>query len=347
MDLLSFITPHIQKILEKALSNTTLSKEELITLLEIDPLSAAADILRMTGRLVSQKRFGNKAMLLSQTGIEAFPCPADCTFCNFATSSYDAEPWRISCENLKEINENLTHETGVYAHFLLFMHTFDFEYVLQTVQDTKKYLDSSTQIVINVGDIEQSQAHELYDAGATGFYHVVRLGEGKDTKIDVDQRIKSIDMFKHAGLDWYTCCEPIGIEHTNEEIVNQLLLSAEKECFQNAVMRRISVPKSNFAEKGQISLMRSAQIVAVLTLAMLNNKNLASIAIHEPDVLGLSSGANSIYAEFGINPRDLTKETHTNRGLSPQLCKNMLYDTGYENLMVANGSNIPLVARYA
>ncbi len=323
---------NIENILCKALSNIALSKNELLNLLELDSSSLEADILRATARQISLKRFGENAMLLCQTGIESFACPADCLFCNFGQSVYTGSNWRIDDNDLKKINENIANIGGVYAHFLLFMHTFDFEYMLKVIEKTRSMLPT-TDIVINCGDIDFIQAKELKSAGVNGSYHVVRLREGIDTALKKDERISTIDALKKADIDWYTCCEPIGPEHSNEEIIEQIMLSVERECFQNAVMRRIPLENNILFSRGQINLLRSSQIVSVLTLAMIENKNLSSIAIHEPDILGLTSGANCIYAEFGSNPRDIISDTVKGRAYSAQQCKNMLLDTGYKSLM--------------
>lgn len=162
------------------------------------------------------------------------------------------------------------------------------------------------------------------------------MGEGRDTALSTQDRIKTIENIRDLNMEWYTCCEPIGPEHSNEEIIDQILLAQKLSCFQNAVMRRISVTKE-MQNRGIISLLRSAQIVAIVILAMNGNQELSSIAIHEPDLLGLYAGANCIYAEFGVNPRDNTQDTTKSRGYSVKDCKTMLKECGYKELMQANG----------
>jgi len=329
----------IQNILDKALLDIALNRGELISLLSLDANSTQADALRLVGRHITKERFGMKSMLLCQTGVESFPCPADCVFCSFRQSAYTEPAWRIEDEHLTKINSIISHAQGIYAHFLLFMHTFDFSHMLRVIEKTRAQLPAGTSVVVNCGDVDAVQAKELKAAGADGAYHVVRLREGQDTQLNPTHRINTIKLLKDANLDWYTCCEPIGAEHSNEEIIDNILLSTEYNCFQNAVMRRITVPDSILESKGQISLLRSAQIVAVVAIAMRHNTQLSSIAIHEPDLLGLTSGANCIYAEFGSNPRDMTAETSHGRGHSPEYCRAILRDVGFNSLMQAKGCN--------
>lgn len=329
------IDSKIRAIVEKACSDIPLSKDEVLALIKTDEASMEADAIRQAGRYVSRKRFGRRAMLLCQTGVEAFPCSADCQFCSFGKSHFSEELWKIPEEGIHSVNRQMTGK-GVFSHFLLFMHNSLFETLLSSVEKAKKSLPKGTNLVLNCGDLEHSQVAELKSAGVTGFYHVMRLGEEIDTTLKKKDRIQTIEFLKQEGLDWYTCCEPVGPEHSAEEIAEQIWLSRELSCFQNAVMRRICVT-SAMSGRGRISLLRSAQLVAVVALAMVGNKELSSIAVHEPDLLGLYAGANCIYAEFGVNPRDTEKETSKSRGFSIEKCRDMLKDSGFVSLMQAGG----------
>jgi biotin synthase len=181
-----------------------------------------------------------------------------------------------------------------------------------------------------MGDFSQETAKTLANAGVSGMYHVWRLREGIDTKLDPDERKKTIRATKDAGLNWYYCCEPIGPEHAAEELVDNIFLGLEYECFQHAAMRRVSFPGSPIIERGMITEQRLAQITAVTMLAMIANPALQALAVHEPNTLGLTSGANALYAEAGANPRDTTENTKSGRGLDTLDCKRMLAETGFD-----------------
>ena len=104
-------------------------------------------------------------------------------------------------------------------------------------------------------------------------------------------------MIRDAGLDFYYCCEPIGPEHTPEELVEQMFLGIEYGCFQHAAMRRVFVPGMPLSSRGQITELRLAQVVAVVSLATLGYSETQNIAVHEPNLIGLTAGANVVYAE--------------------------------------------------
>ncbi|HEX2980873.1 MAG TPA: hypothetical protein VHO48_11460, partial [Anaerolineaceae bacterium] len=140
------------------------------------------------------------------------------------------------------------------------------------------------------------------------------------------------------GMDWYYCCEPVGPEHSPQELVDQIFLGIELGCYQHAAMRRVPVPNTPLAKKGQISERRLSQVVAVVTLASIGCPETQTIAVHEPNSLGLVSGANTIYAEAGVNPRDESKNTEDGRGRDILHCRKMLAEAGYTGLLRGDGS---------
>lgn len=64
--------------------------------------------------------------------------------------------------------------------------------------------------------------------------------------------------------------------------------------------------------------------------------------MHEPNLLGLTAGANTVYAEAGANPRDLEKNTTGHRGRDIGACKTMLYEAGFGNLLTSPGKGVSL-----
>lgn len=144
----------------------------------------------------------------------------------------------------------------------------------------------------------------------------------------------------------YTCCEPIGPEHTPEEIVENFFIGIEIGCFQHAAMRRVAVPGVPLSKYGQITELRLAQIVAVITLATLNTKSMRYMSVHEPNQVGLLSGANVITAESGANPRDTNIDTSKGRGFSMANCRKMLFEAGFTSLRRGDESIIPLNLDY-
>lgn len=333
----------ISAILDRALEGTAPSREDCRTMLDCAATSREAGMIRGVADGISRQRFGNEGIILGQIGIEIDACPGQCKFCSFGEEHTDFEPSTMTIEEIMDAAERFTMSGDLYALFLMTMHTFQFDRLVDVVRTIRDRMPDQPQIVVNIGDFDRCQADGLRDAGVNGAYHVCRLREGEDTALDPEERKRTIRTIKDAGLDWYYCCEPIGPEHRSEELVDQLFLGVDYGCFQHAAMRRVYLPNSPLAARGQITDLRLAQITAVVSLASLGSPETKNIAVHEPNLIGLSSGANVVYAESGANPRDTEKDTSQHRGRDIQACKTMLYEAGFDHLLTAPGKRSSLL----
>jgi biotin synthase len=331
------IDANVLRILDRAQDGVPPCKADCVALLECPATSIEAAMLRACADALSRRRFGNEAIILGQIGIEIDACPGSCKFCGFAAGYTQFQPSVMSVEEILACADQFTASGDLYALFLMTMHTFSFDRLVNLVGTLRARMPSKPQIVVNIGDFDRAQADTLRQAGVNGAYHVCRLREGTDTALDPERRKQTIRVIKEAGLDWYYCCEPIGPEHTSAEQVEQLFLGIEYGCFQHAAMRRVYIPSSPLAHYGQISELRLAQVTAVVALASLACPETKNIAVHEPNLIGLTSGANVIYAETGANPRDTEENTAGHRGRDMAACKAMLYEAGFEHLLVAPG----------
>lgn len=324
-------------IIEKVQSGIPVTQENCVYLLKFPETSLEASITRGVADFLSRERFRNTGLVFGQIGFEVAPCLGKCKFCSISEEHTQFQVSSMSDEDILFAADNFTASGDLFALALMAMHDFDFERVLHVVQIVRSRIPAQTQIVINIGDFNLNQAEELKAAGVNGAYHLARLREGIDTTLNPETRKRTMGHIKQAGLDLYYCCEPIGPEHTPEEMVEQIFLGVEYGCFQHGAMRRMLIPSSPLAKYGQISELRLAQVTAIVTLASLHCPSLRSIGVHEPNLLGITAGANAIYAETGINPRDTEKETTGHRGLDIIDCKNMLTEAGFANLYHISG----------
>jgi biotin synthase len=332
----------VLNLLNRAQTGRALSKEECVFLLQFSETSLEAALLRAVSDSITRQRFNNEGIVLGQIGVEIAPCPGMCKFCGFGEGHTTFEPSLMSDEDILRNADSFTISGELYALFLMTMHTFDFERLVHIVQKVRARISRETQIVVNIGDFDQAQARDLKAVGVNGAYHVCRLREGSDTALDPVQRKATIRTIKDSGLDWYYCCEPIGPEHSPQELADQIFIGLEYGCFQHAAMRRVYIPSAPLSLHGQISELRLAQITALVALATLACPETRSIAVHEPNLLGLTAGANTIYAETGANPRDTEKNTAGHRGRNIKDCKRMLYDAGFGNLLISPDKRITL-----
>lgn len=341
------IQEEVMRIAFRAFEGTAPGKKECAFLLDLAEDSVEAGFLKVAADRVSRERFGNKAILLGQIGVEIAPCPGGCKFCAFGKEHTKFTTTRMPDDEIIRRAREFTGKGDLFALFLMTMHEFDFEWFLNVVSMVRKIIPAQTRIVANIGDVSGSQAREMKAAGVSGAYHVLRLREGEDTSLKPVARIETIDAIRAAGLDFYYCCEPVGPEHAAQEMAEQIFVGIEHGCFQHAAMRRVYVPSSPLAARGQITERRLAQIVAVVSLATLNVKETQSIAVHEPNLLGLAAGANTVYAETGANPRDTEKDTTGHRGHDMKGCRKMLYEAGFDSLLNGDESSVRLDHIYA
>jgi biotin synthase len=339
-------TAEALRILEEIQEGKPLTQAECAFLLHFPETSLEASLTRAVADASSRQRFGNTGFIMGQIGIEISSCPGRCGFCSFGEGHTLFAPRKMLLEEILQNSANFTESRELYALFLMTMHTFDFTYLIQTIQEVKGCTPEGTQIVINIGDFNRDQARELKAAGVSGAYHVCRLREGIDTAITPDQRKTTIRNIKESGMDWYYCCEPVGPEHTPAELAEQIYLGIEYGCIQHAAMRRVFLPSSPLAGNGQITELRLAQVTAAVTLASLQCLETKSIAVHEPNLLGLLSGANALYAEAGSNPRDTNTNTSGNRGRDIGDCKKMLYEAGFGSIVAPSGRPLSLDEAY-
>ena len=333
-------------ILEKAENEIQLTREDCIYLLEFDEYSIESSIMRGVASQLTRKRNDNSAIIIGQIGVETSKCPGNCKFCSFGASHTNFERNKISTEELKAKINDFTKEDDLYGLYLMAMHDYDLDFFLETAKATRELLPNSSQLWANVGDSPLENFQEMKKVGIKGIYHVCRIGEGTYTDLKPENRIQTIKNAIDAGLEVYSCCEPIGPEHTLEEIVDNIFIPIELNCLQHAAMRRVAVPGSPLAKYGQITELRLAQIVAVVALAYLSNPNTRFIGVHEPNKIGYTSGANIITAESGANPRDTKEDTAKNRGFHMSDCRKMLYDSGYTKILKGDNSTVTLNLDY-
>jgi len=319
----------IESILKRTENGDGLSREEAITLLrEIECGSREMYLLMYAADRLSRKQFGNKGEIHAQIGLNWGPCSKNCDFCVFG------EKHGIASETIELEEDEVVRRAreferaGANAIFLMTIADYEFSKFLEIGKSVRKAIDRNMPLVANIGDFGPAEAEELVEAGFTAIYHVIRLREGINTQIDPQVRMRTIRAAKDAGLDLSFCVEPIGPEHTPEELVDAIFLGKELAPTVMATMRRIAVPATPLYEGGQIPEIELAKIEAVTRLVM--GKDIMAMGVHEPNVPSLLAGCNQIYAETGPNPRDTEEETSRGRGRTVDACKQMLWEVGYQ-----------------
>lgn len=191
----------MQRILTKVDSDELLTREDAVTLLRIDNYSEGFYTLLAKANELSRKEYGDKGYVFAQIGLNSSPCPGNCKFCSLAYNNFvvEKETEKTREEVLDETKQAV--EEGVDALFLMTTADYDFEKYLEISREVKKLLPEDTMFIANIGDFDETGAKKLKEAGFTGAYHIVRLNEGIDTNLPVEQRERTLDAIQKAGLE--------------------------------------------------------------------------------------------------------------------------------------------------
>ena len=127
-----------------------------------------------------------------------------------------------------------------------------------------------------------------------------------------------------------TCAEPVGNEHSVQELVEKTSITRDAKPAYSGSARRVPIPNTKMAEYGIVSEARMAHILAVVRLAL--GCDIPGNCTHEPNVIGAAAGANLLWAEAGSNPRDTEKETEGKRGMTVRDCIRVLEEAEWKVL---------------
>lgn len=332
----------IKRVISKAMDGSRISKNELVDLLKCDDVSEEAFAIRAAGGYLMRQRTQNAGVIFGQIGIEMHPCEANCSFCSFASDFTQLTATRLDDRAIVESTRNFTGSGDLYGLWLMTMATYDLEAYLDAVKLVKANLGGPTNVYSNVGDTSSEGFEAMKAAGIDGVYHCWRLREGVDTPFSDEARKQTLVNAKEANLVVLDAVEPIGPEHTAEELAEHILFDIEIGCIQTGSMKRIPVPGTPFEGTPMITDLRLATIVAAQALAVANLDRVPWLGIHEPSPIGYASGANLITAETGFNPRDAAEDTSASRGLDIPACREILRQAGFAQLVRGDGSRVDL-----
>ena len=340
------VDKRLYNIIENTENGISPGKDDCVYLLGFDEAGFEASLIRAAANDVIRRKSDNSAAILAQIGISVSECKGGCKFCVFGEGHTKSAPFLMTDDEIREKVIAFNDKDDLYGLFLMTMHDYNLDFLLNTVKIVKSEIKPEVQLWVNVGDSDVDSFREMKNTGVYGIYHVSRLGEGTDTALDPDERIETMHNAMDAGLKLYTCCEPIGPEHTPQQLTDNIFIGIENGCSYHAAMRRVAVPGSPLAKFGQISELRLAQVTAVVSLASFSAPNMVYCGVHEPNSVSCISGSNMIFAETGANPRDTAVDTSKNRGMDMNDCRKMFYECGFKYLRRGDENKIPLSFEY-
>ena len=321
---------NVKQIVDRAMNRGVLSGEEIRSLMALPTATEESFYIQHAALQKNQEVMGGKGEIHGQVGVNSGPCGCNCAFCSFAASN------RIFNEQQVEAIEGIIEKCvrlqskGANAVYLMATATMSFKDFISIGRLVRNSLEPETMLVANIGDFGCQEAIALKEAGFTGVYHAVRLGEGYNTRISIEKRFDTLAAVHKAGLKLGTCLEPVGPEHSLDELVEKTLITREAHPAFSGAARRIPIPGTSLSSLGKVSEARMAHIVAVVCLA--TGYAVPGNCTHEPNVLGVTAGANLLWAEAGSNPRDTVSNTENSRGFDISRCQEIFSEADIELL---------------
>lgn len=292
----------IDHAFRKALSGRPLERSEIIELLQVDTFSGECLYLRQKAREASRILTENRAYMWGAIGLDYAPCVANCDFCSFG------EAWGLieteKTYTLPEIVAKVQEYVSNGVHFIVLRTTqyYPLETLVDYVQSIRKEVKGGYEIVINVGEFNQETANRLSEHGVNGVYHAVRLREGVNTHFRVEERLNTLASVKASPLNLIHLVEPVGIEHSYEEIADRFLCSLEYGVYISGIMARVPVQGTPLGDIPRLCDEEIAKMIAVVRLS--GGDMVKHICVHPASELAVQSGANVVVIETGAVPRD-------------------------------------------
>lgn len=285
-----------------ALAGKILDRERIIALLNIDPETEEGELLGQAAREVASVVCKDRAYLWAAIGLDYRACPMDCGFCSLGAS------WGFVQDEVEYSDEEVIAQVRKFAgdgvRWIVLRTTqfYDLYKLIALAQKIKKAVPGEYELGVNVGEFDEEIAQRMVEAGLEFVYHSVRLGEGRDTKFDPRERMATLNAVKNSPLKLVYLVEPIGVEHSNEEMADCFLTAMKYNAVVTGGMERVPVKGTPLGDFPALPERRLAQIVAVTRLAA--GFHAPDICVHRGSELAMSWGANVTVVETGAIPRD-------------------------------------------
>ena len=304
-------------LVEKGMTGVGLTDDEMCKLYAVDPRSRVAAYIRWGANELAHQSGDGLAEIHGQIGLNASPCPKNCKFCSFAVcNSIRKERIELPPEEVQECAK-LYLDQGVNLIILMCTASYKFSRLLEMAQAAREVVPPEYPLLVNCEDLTFERALQLKEVGVNGCYHALRMREGVDTEIPPENRLATFENIRKAGLSLQTCVEPVGPEHTPEELTYHSRICIESGANSAGVGRRVTLPGTLVGDRGMISDLENARNVAVYRLAAGWTPKLQCAMATS---LSAAAGANLSWAEMGTNPRDTKSRTQNGgRGTNVEL----------------------------
>lgn len=319
----------IKRSKKSALSGEILDRESIISLLKIDPDSEEGEKLGQAAREVASVVCRDRAYLWAAIGLDYRPCPMNCHYCSLG------ERWGIVKDESEFSEDEVIGMIRKYVNegvrwiVLRTTQFYSLDRLIRLARKIREVVPGQYELGANVGEFDEITAGKMVEGGLEFIYHTLRLREGLDTKFNPKDRLATLEAVKNSPLKLVSLVEPIGAEHTNEEIADSFLTAMEYKAAVTGGMARVPVKGTPLGGVPALPQERLAQIVAVTRLAA--GFNAPDICVHQASELAIKWGANVAVVETGAIPRDTCCSSKDEwKGFDPDTAKKWFSSRGYQ-----------------
>ena len=93
-------------------------------------------------------------------------------------------------------------------------------------------------LVVNTGEFGPLEARAMIASGIDVVYHSLRLGEGRTTCFRPEERKATLSAVRDSDLELAHLVEPVGPEHTDDEIADVLMTALSNGAALSGAMAR-------------------------------------------------------------------------------------------------------------
>ncbi len=369
----------VESSIMKAMDGKLLDKQDIVNLLELPSQSQEVKLLGALARSISKSVADNRGKIWAAIGLDYASCKMNCSFCSLGEEwNSTRKYYELEEDEVMKITEAFI-ENGVNWLVIRTTEFYDFDKLIYYARKIKNILPEDVVFTVNTGDDNSRRSKELKDAGFDMVYQTIRLREGVDTDFSIDDRKETLGKITDSGMILSQYLEPIGPEHTSEEIAERILAIVEEKGVDTdfsledrretlgkitdsgmilsqylepigpehtseeiaerilaiveekttvaGVMKRVSVKGTPKFEFGDLDEERLAHIVAVMRIA--TRGHIEDIIIHPYSKKALDCGANAIVVDIGAIPRSPKMELKEWNSIDAEKAKMLLVDSGY------------------
>ena len=284
----------------------TVSRDDIVRMLSMDPSSEEFGYLGSKARELARIR-GNVGSVGIAFGLDYRPCKGNCVYCSFGEKwGLMNDDYEIPVDDLiSMISERFSK--GFRRFTIRTTEYYSIDRLCEIAKEIRSRVPGKYGLSVNTGELTAEDCEKLYQAGYNGAYHTLHLREGKDTVFPPETRLRTMRAIKESKLNLSVGVDPIGIEHTNEEIADLIIALREFEPVSICSMKRINPKGTPIGDLEEVSDLRIAQVAAVLRFAT-GSRNVSAVP---PNRIAMRWGAGGTSIGTGANPRDSVHDHST------------------------------------